>query len=196
MELLFGIFSAFGLSASAGLNAYIPLLVIAVVARFTNVLNLSAPWDVLTDWWIIGLLLILSVIEFFVDKIPAVNHANDVIQTIVRPVAGAVAFAASAKVITDVSPVFSLAMGLLISGGVHTAKAGAMRPTVTATTGGTGNVVVSIMEDVIATVLSILAVLIPIVAAVVMVIFGSWFVWWLWRRANRQQALEQTGDQG
>ena len=32
MEMLLGIFSAFGLSASAGLNAYIPLLVVGVIA--------------------------------------------------------------------------------------------------------------------------------------------------------------------
>ena len=31
MEVLSGIFSAFGLSASAGLNAYIPLLVVALL---------------------------------------------------------------------------------------------------------------------------------------------------------------------
>ena len=36
MELLTGLFSAFGLSASAGLNAYIPLLIIALMARFTH----------------------------------------------------------------------------------------------------------------------------------------------------------------
>jgi hypothetical protein len=31
---LFGVFSAFGLSASAGLNAYIPLLSIALLAKY------------------------------------------------------------------------------------------------------------------------------------------------------------------
>ena len=56
MENLFGIFSAFGLSASAGLNAYIPLLVISLMARFTDLIKLGKPWDALTSWWIIGLL--------------------------------------------------------------------------------------------------------------------------------------------
>ncbi|MEK6220950.1 MAG: DUF4126 domain-containing protein [Chloroflexota bacterium] len=190
MEILSGIFSAFGLSASAGLNAYIPLLAVALLSRFTDLINLSSPWDTLSNWWIIGLLATLSVIEFFADKIPAINHFNDGIQTFVRPVAGAIAFAAAGKVITDVNPIISLAAGLLIAGGVHAAKAGAMRPTVTATTGGPGNVFVSIAEDITATVLSILAIIIPIVAGVLLVVFGSWVIWYMWRRANKEK-IEQ-----
>ena len=184
------IFSAFGLSASAGLNAYIPLLVIALLGRFTELVTLDKPWDTLTNWWIIGLLLVLSVIEFFADKIPAVNHINDAIQTIVRPAAGAIVFAASAQAITDINPILSLAAGLLVAGGVHAAKAGAIRPAVTASTGGTGNVVVSILEDIISTVLSILAVIIPVVVGIFLVFFGSWVIWWLWRRANRKLVEE------
>ncbi len=187
MEVLTGIFSAFGLSASAGLNAYIPLLVISLVAKFTPLLELQSPWNTLESWWIIGLLLVLSVVEFFADKIPAVNHLNDAIQTFVRPVAGAVAFAASTQVVTGIDPVVALAAGLLIAGGVHFAKSGALRPAVTATTGGTGNVVVSLLEDIIATVLSILAVLIPIVVGILLTIVASWAIWLFWRRANREQ---------
>ena len=132
MELLTGIFSAFGLSASAGLNAYIPLLVVALLARFTNAIKLNHPWDTLTSWWVIGLLVVLSVIEFFADKFPAVNHINDIIQTFVRPVAGAIVFAASAKVFSDVHPVLAMGAGILIAGGVHVVKAAAVRPAVTA----------------------------------------------------------------
>lgn len=187
MDLISGIFSAFGLSASAGLNAYIPLLVVALVGRFTNLMQLEEPWNTLTNGWIIALLLVLSFIEFFADKIPAVNHLNDAVQTFVRPAAGAVAFAASAQVVTDIHPALSLAAGLLIAGGVHAAKAGALRPVVTGTTGGAGNIVVSVLEDVVSTVLSILAILIPIVVGVVLVIFASWLIWLMWRRANRLQ---------
>ena len=101
MELLLGVFSAFGLSASAGLNAYIPLLVVALLARFTGLIKLDTPWDALTSPWVIGLLVVLSLIEFFADKIPAVNHVNDLVQTFIRPAAGAIVFAASAKIITN-----------------------------------------------------------------------------------------------
>lgn len=188
MDLLMGIFSAFGLSASAGLNAYIPLLIVALLGRFTNWINLSSPWDALTSWWIIGLLIVLSLIEFFADKFPAVNHANDAIQTIVRPVAGAIIFAASAKFITDVHPILSLTCGLFVAGSVHAVKSLAVRPAVTATTGGTGNIPVSILEDIISTILSILSAIVPVVIAVLLVLLTSWLVWRMWRRPNQRKA--------
>jgi hypothetical protein len=187
MDLLTGIFSAFGLSASAGLNAYIPLLVIALVARFSNLFQLSSPWDTLTNGWVIGLLVVLSIVEFFADKFPAVNHVNDAIQTFVRPVAGAIVFAASAQVITDIHPVISLAAGLLVAGGVHAAKSVAVRPAVTATTAGAGNVPVSIAEDVVATFISILAVLVPLVISVFLILVAAWLLWWVWRRSGQER---------
>ncbi len=187
MEVLTGIFSAFGLSASAGLNAYIPLLVIALLGRFTDLIELNKPWDTLENGWIIGLLVALSLVEFFADKIPAVNHVNDILQTFVRPVAGAIAFAASARVITDVHPVLSLAAGLLLAGSVHAVKTVAVRPAVTAATGGAGNVPVSIAEDLISTVVSILSIVIPVIIAVFAILLTSWIVFRMWRRSNAIQ---------
>jgi hypothetical protein len=187
MEMLTGVLGAFGLSASAGLNAYIPLLVISLTARFTDLIHLREPWDALTSWWIIGLLLVLSLIEFFTDKLPAVNHANDVIQTFVRPVAGAIVFAASANVITEVHPFLALGAGVLVSGAVHVVKSAAVRPAVTASTGGVGNVPVSVAEDIIATGLSILAIIIPILIAFVFILFTALIVWLFWRRNKRKE---------
>ncbi len=184
MDLL-NIFSAFGLSASAGLNAYIPLLVIALLGRFTNLIQLKAPWDALTSWWIIGLLVVLSLIEFFADKVPAVNHINDVIQTIVRPTAGAIAFAASAQVISNAHPVLALGAGLLVAGGVHVVKSAAVRPAVTATTGGAGNIPVSIAEDLVATLVSILSVVVPVIIACILVLVTAWIVLRMWRRSRQ-----------
>jgi hypothetical protein len=188
MELL-GIFTAFGLSASAGLNAYIPLLIVALLAKFTKLIVLKAPWDTLTSWWIIGVLLVLAAIEFFADKAPAVNHVNDLIQTFIRPAAGAVAFAASANVVTDVHPILSLALGLLIAGGVHTVKSAAVRPVVTATTAGAGNVPVSIAEDVVSAAISFLSVVVPIIIACILILVTSWAIFILYRRAKRSAEI-------
>ena len=186
MELLLGIFSAFGLSASAGLNAYIPLLVVGVIAHYApNTLKLATPFDLLANPWILVLLGVLVIIEMVADKVPAVNHINDLIQTIVRPVAGAIAFAASANVITDVNPVLALACGLLVAGSVHTVKAAAVRPAVTATTAGAGNIPVSIAEDIIATVASILAVVLPIIAGVLAILMLTLVIWWWFSRSQK-----------
>ncbi len=189
MELL-GVLTAFGLSASAGLNAYIPLLVVALLAKFTNLIALQSPWDTLTSWWVIGVLAVLSAVEFLADKFPAVNHVNDIIQTFIRPVAGAILFAASANVITEIHPILALSIGLLVAGGVHAVKAGAVRPAVTVTTGGAGNVAVSFLEDFISTVVSILSVVIPIVVGCILVLVTAWIVWLLWRKANSTSLAE------
>ena len=182
MDLFLGIFTAFGLSASAGLNAYIPLLVIALLGRFTDLIQLSSPWDTLENWWVIGVLVILSLIEFLADKIPAINHINDLIQTFVRPIAGAITFAASANVITDVNPVFSMVLGILVAGSVHAVKAVAVRPAVTAATGGAANIPVSIAEDMLSTLLSLISTLIPILIAVFMLILSIFLFWLVVRR--------------
>ena len=182
------IFSAFGLSASAGLNAYIPLLVVALLGKFTNLVTLSSPWNTLESWWVIGVLVVLSIVEFFADKIPAINHVNDIIQTVIRPVAGAIVFAASAQIITDLHPVLAMVMGLFVAGTVHAVKSLAVRPAVTATTGGAANVPVSIAEDVLSTILSIIAAVTPVLIAVILVLGAALIVWWIWRRINRERA--------
>ena len=184
MEVL-GVFTAFGLSASAGLNAYIPLLVVGVIAHYwPGVLSLSKPYDLLANPWVLIVIGLLVIVEFLADKFPAVNHVNDVIQTIIRPTAGAIAFAATAHIITDIHPVLALICGLFIAGSVHGVKALAVRPAVTATTGGTANVLVSLAEDFFATTLSILAVIIPILVGAFVCLLVALIIWWLWRRSN------------
>jgi len=169
-NVITGILGAFGLSASAGLNAYIPLLVVSLLAKFTNLITLSKPWDVLTSWWTIGVLTVLVLVEAIADKVPAVDHVNDAIQTFIRPTAGAIVFAASAGNVTEVSPVLSLICGLLVAGTVHTVKSVAVRPLITATTAGVGDPVVSTAEDIAATVISVLSIALPILMLVVLVL--------------------------
>ena len=188
MEMLLGVFSAFGLSASAGLNAYIPLLVVGVIAHyFPNTLTLNQPWDLIANPWILILLGILVIIEMIADKVPAVNHINDIIQTLVRPVAGAIAFAASAKVVTDINPLLALACGLLMAGGVHVVKAAALRPAVTAATAGAANVPVSIAEDTLSFFASVFAILLPIVMGTILIVLLALVLWWLWRRTDNAE---------
>jgi len=164
------IFTAFGLSASSGLNAYIPLLVVALLARFTDLITLQPPWDSLTSWAAIALLVLLTAVEFFADKIPGVNHANDLIHTFIRPAAGAIVFAASSSEIAQVHPVLALCAGLVIAGGVHAVKTLAVRPAVSVATAGTGNPVVSFVEDIAATVLSVLAIIVPMIVGGALII--------------------------
>ncbi|MCB0216681.1 MAG: DUF4126 domain-containing protein [Chloroflexi bacterium] len=177
------LFSAFGLSASAGLNAYIPLLIIALTARFTDLITLQAPYDRITSGWAIGAVCVLLVVEVLADKVPLADHVNDAIATFIRPVAGALLFAAAAGNVQAMNPVLALVMGLFTAGGVHAAKATA-RPLITATTGGLGNPVVSTLEDLAALVTSIVAILAPLLIAVAMLVFALLLAWWWGRRRH------------
>lgn len=173
VEAISGLSAAFGLSGSAGLNAYIPLLLVALAARFPlsdPLIKLQSPYDLMGSWWAIGLLAVLLVVEIVADKIPAVDTVNDGIQTFVRPAAGAILFAGSANVITDIHPILALGAGLLVAGGVHATKTAA-RPIVTVSTAGLGNPIVSTLEDIAAFIVSLLAILLPIIAAVLMMTF-------------------------
>jgi hypothetical protein len=182
VDALLSVFTAFGLSSSAGLNAYLPLLVVALLARFTDMIRLEPPWDALESWWVIGVLAVLLIIEILVDKVPAVDTINDVIQTFVRPVAGAILFAASAGILGEAHPVLALICGLLVAGGVHAVKATA-RPVVTGTTGGTLNPVVSTVEDVLSLVLAVLSIVLPLLGLLILVLIVIWLI----RRRRRRR---------
>ena len=174
--ILSQILAGFGLSAASGLNAYIPLLIVGLAARLTPWLKLSPPFDALSNEWVLGTLAVLWLVETFVDKIPGLDHLNDVIQTFIRPAAGAILFAANAHVITDLNPVIAVILGLVVAFSVHATKAAA-RPFVTAGTLGTGNWLVSIVEDVISFSVSLTAILIPLALVFIVIIF----VLLLWR---------------
>lgn len=182
IETFANIGTAFGLSSSAGLNAYLPLLMVSLTAKYTDLIELSEPWDVMTSWWVIGTLVVLMLIELTVDKIPGVDTVNDIVQTVGRPAAGAVLFAANSGVIGEMNPVLACVAGLLLAGSVHAVKT-VTRPAVTGITAGTGNWAVSLAEDALAVLGTILAILVPVLMVGLVILFLTFgLVWYLRRR--------------
>ena len=188
MDIVSTIFAGFGLAAPAGLNAWLTLLIVGLAARFHlfNV-TLKAPYDVLANTWVLVVLGVLLLIEIFVDKIPAVDSINDVIQTFIRPVAGGILFAASTGAVGGLDPWVSFALGLLAAGSVHATKAAA-RPVITASTAGIGNPIVSFVEDIVAAGATILALIAPVLAVILMVaiVAAIVFVVLRWRARRRR----------
>lgn len=174
MEFLTGT----GLAVAAGLNAYIPLLILGLAGRFLDFVDLPAAWAWLENPWVLGILAVLLVIEIIADKIPVVDSINDWIQTIVRPVSGGIAFgtgsASGTAVVTDPAAFFTsgswipIAIGVLLALGTHAAKMAA-RPVLNAATVGTAAPVVSTAEDISSVTLSLFALLIPILVLVMLV---------------------------
>lgn len=173
------ILTALGLSIPAGLNAYIPLLAVALAQRF-NWLELRSPFDVLGSWWMIAIIAVLLVVEVVADKVPVVDHVNDVVQTVVRPAAGGIVAVAGSGSTSGATTWLLVVAGVLLAGSVHAAKA-TVRPVVNVTTAGVGAPVVSTAEDVGAVALSATAIAAPVL--VILVLAGvAYLLWWLWRR--------------
>jgi len=92
----------FGLAFASGLNAYLPLLACAISARWLHLVRLNPNFTFITSNWFITALALLTILDFFADKIPLIEHIWNAIHTVVRPFAGAiVAVAASGQAIPE-----------------------------------------------------------------------------------------------
>lgn len=81
-----------GLAAATGLKTFLPLLMLALAARFDWFgvsLNDKVGWLDSTGA-LVGLA-VATVAEFVADKVPLVDHALSAIGTVARPAAGALA---------------------------------------------------------------------------------------------------------
>jgi len=171
-----------GLSASAGLNAYLPLLILAFADRITSVVELEQPYNLISSNWGIIILLLILPIELIPDKIPRIDQYNDLLHSAIRPAAGAFAFMAYASQSTHLFTVAAMIFGLVIAGGVHWMKLRA-RPRISARTGGMGNPFVSMLEDGIAIVLALVATFLPYGIIIVLPLAG-WFLMRTYRRMS------------
>ena len=184
MDLLVNLFSGFGLSSAAGLNAYIPLLAVGVLGRF-DYLTLQNPYAVLESTPALAILAVLALIDFVADKVPAVDHVTHVIGALVNPIAGAIVFASQSNLITEVHPALALGAGFVMAGSFHATRA-AIRPVATATTAGIGNPVLSFLEDVTSLLLSILAIFAPLIAFVLFLVL-LFVIVRAWRTVRRRR---------
>ncbi|GAA2005472.1 DUF4126 domain-containing protein [Nocardiopsis rhodophaea] len=196
LELLTGA----GLASAAGLNAYIPLLAVGLIARYTELLTLGPGWQWLEHPAVLVLLGVLLALELVADKIPAVDSVNDVVQTFVRPTSGGLTFGAGAAAV-DTADIASASTGdgswwPILSGVVialvfHGLKALA-RPVLNTVTLGTGGPVISTIEDICSAVMSVLAILVPILLLVLLPLTVAGGVL-LWRRRRRGAAAVKAG---
>lgn len=190
-----------GLAVAAGLNAYIPLLTLGLAGRFLDFVVLPAGWAWLENEWVLIILGVLLVIEVVADKIPVVDSVNDWLQTIVRPVAGGIAFgtgsASQTAVVTDPSSFFTssawvpVAIGVVLALATHVTKM-ASRPALNAVTVGAAAPVVSTAEDIGSVILSFLALLIPVLVVVAIGGVAVGFVLLLRRRGRRRREAADT----
>jgi hypothetical protein len=165
------ILTGMGLAAPAGLNAYIPLLALALADRATARVTLNAPYDVLSSNLGIAILVVLLTVEVAVDKVPGVDHVNDIIQSFVRPGAGAIAALAATGGVVTINPALMVLIGVVLAGSVNAVKV-TTRPAVTVGTAGIFNPIVSLAEDAVAIVASIVAIFFPLLVILLLALFA------------------------
>ncbi|MFD1714178.1 DUF4126 domain-containing protein [Amnibacterium flavum] len=189
-----------GLAAAAGLNAYIPLIALGLLGRFTDLVVLPSGWAWLENEWVLGIIGVLLVIEFVADKVPALDSVNDIVQTVVRPASGGIVFgsgtAAQTAAISDPGAFFEsgswvpIVVGVVIALVVHLAKA-ALRVAANTALAGIGAPALSVSEDVASVGLVASAILLPALVIVVLVgllVAAFFVVRWARRRAARRRS--------
>ena len=184
-----------GLAAAAGLNAYIPFLLVAVLARVSDVIELPPDYAWVQSNWAIGVGAVLLFTELVLDKIPVIDHLNDGVATLIRPTVGGLIFSATSSAenldnsqwMQD-NPWLGAILGALFAGLTHGTKA-VLRPAVNVSTAGTGAPVISTIEDFASVGLSLAAIFAPILVIFFLVLL-AWAVYrlsrWLIRRRRRR----------
>ena len=191
MELMTG----FGLATAAGLNAYIPMLMMGLLGRFTGLVHLPAGWSWLENGWVLAIVGALLIVEIVADKIPALDSINDTVQTFVRPTAGGIVFgsgsAAQTAAVTDPADFartgqwVPVVIGVVTALVVHLTKT-AVRPPANVATAGMAAPVLSTVEDVTSVGLVFIAILVPALVLVVLAAL-AWATFLLLRRRRRRR---------
>jgi len=181
-----------GLAAAAGLRAFLPLLLLALAAKFQLFgvdLNERAAW-LGSDVAVITLA-IATAVELAADKVPFLDHALSALGTITRPVAAVIA---AGSVFAGVDPVIAAVAGVIIGAptalAFHAAQSGT-RVASTATTGGLANPVVSIVEDILAFATVLLALAAPLLVPLALLAL-LWLIWRLVKAVRRRVAAGTT----
>ena len=165
--LAFQVAMGIGLAASAGLRAFLPLLVVSVAGKLGWV-PLSDRFEWLATWPAEVVFGVAVVTELLSDKIPLIDNLLDTLQVWVKPVAGALLAIA---VLTELEPLPAAALGIMAgassAGIVHVVKA-KVRLLSSALTTGLGNPILSLVEDAVALIGSILSVIVPFVMVILL----------------------------
>jgi hypothetical protein len=192
MDAITGYFTALGLSTAAGLNAYIPLLTVGLLHRYTDLIDLPAPWDALGEPLVLLGVGVVGLFDFVGDKVPVVDHVLHGVGMVVAPVVGALLGLATANAF-ELDPGLAAGLGVTAALATHAGRTAA-RPVSTVATGGGGNPVVSLAEDGVSGVLSVTSILLPVLTALlaILVLVAVFLLWRRWR-AFRSRAFGPVG---
>src|SRR5256885_2162506 len=150
-------------SFAAGLNVYATVAALGLLGHF-SVLPLPPSLHALTDWWVIGAAVVLFIIEFFADKIPAFDLVWNALHTFIRvPIAALLGYQATAQ-LSPQQQLLSAGLAAVIAFAAHGGKL-AVRAAVTPSPEPLSNIRLSLGADAIAIRLTWFATAHPYIAA-------------------------------
>lgn len=187
-QMLIAFFLGIGLAASAGFRVFLPLFALSLAAKFG--FDLNEEWAWVGSWTAIITLGVATLVEIGAYFIPWIDNLLDSIAIPLAGIAGTMLMALS---LGDASSeVIQWGLAIIAGGGTAAAVKGtaaSARMASTATTGGTGNFVVSSTETAAAGILSVTAIVFPILAFVlVLVVFYYIYKGWKYINNKRKRA--------
>jgi len=186
---------ALGLGIAAGTNAYIPLILLGSLARWTQLTTLPEGWQWLESEWTLGILVTLTVVEMVAQRFPGVATVSDIFQTALRPTAAGLAVSAqgaAVATITDWESFWSdgqwvqVAVAVGVALAVHLIKV-IVRATADTLTAGVAGGVLAGVDEGSSVVFSMTALALPVLVPLLLVVMVVG-MWWLIRRGKRRAA--------
>jgi len=179
---------ALGAAWASGINLYATVLLLGALNAF-GVVALPDEMSVLSSPTVMGAAAILFFIEFFADKIPAVDSLWDSIHTFIRIPAGAMMAMGAADGLggeflgEDLETITAMLAGGTLAAGSHLTKASS-RAVINTSPEPVSNWIASFTEDIVAIGGVLLAIFNPLVFLGLLALFvllAIWLVPKLWR---------------
>lgn len=180
----------------AGIRVYLTVFGVGL-AGLLGWVELPPALQATESWWVLGTSAVLAIAEFFADKIPGVDSAWDLAQTLARVPAGAFLAAATLSPSGELSGT-ALVAGAGVALASHGLKSGT-RALLNTSPEPASNWMASIAEDTVVVGGLALALAHPWLALIVVIgcsLAGALVVWLVWRTLwkGMRWLLGQTGE--
>ncbi len=162
-----------GLAAACGFRAFLPPLLIGIFTR-AELVTVGDSWQWFSSDWAIALFATAALFEIFAYFIPWLDNLLDSLATPLAITAGTVMTCASLDGIDpSLQWILAVITGVGLTGSIQISTV-VIRGLSTATTGGLGNPIFTIVEDILSVLLILSATFLPILSlALVLIIFLS-----------------------
>ncbi|HTJ92999.1 MAG TPA: DUF4126 domain-containing protein [Pararobbsia sp.] len=171
-----------GLAWASGLRLYLTMALVGLGAA-VGVIHLPSALAFLASPWMISGAIALAAVEFFADKIPALDSLWDAVHTLIRIPAGALLAAAALGHSDPTLQTLAALAGGALAGTAHLTKAGS-RALINLSPEPLSNWIASSAEDVLMIVGLTLALFLPAVFLILLIsflCFAGWVLPRLWR---------------